>query len=259
MSFVPEKALVVSNKQLTADTVLLRVKSKISYLPGQFAQLSLPGIGECPVSFCSYSGGFVEFAVRDAGGVTGCLCRLKKGDFVWVRGPFGHGFPLAGLAGRNLVLVGGGTGVAPLRSVVHYVLNGRKSLFGLQLFFGFKGYDDIIFRDDFDRWRLSCDVRLSLDNPCRHLKCFAGFVTDLIKRHRVEKNSVAFICGPPAMTRFAVQALMAKGLSEKDIFVSMERLMQCGTGKCGHCMVNDKYVCKDGPVFRADVAGALRD
>lgn len=258
MSYVPEKVKVAGVKKLTGDTVLLRLNRKMRHLPGQFAQLSLLGIGECPVSFCSYSRDYVEFMVRDVGSVTEHICKLNKGDCLWIRGPFGSGFPLKDSVGKNIVVIGGGTGVAPLRSVVQYVKQGY-GFRGLQVFFGFNGYDDILFRDEFDLWKLSCDFKISLDNPCSHLHCFAGFVTELVKKSAIDRNSVAFICGPPVMTRFAAQSLIGKGLAEKDIFVSLERLMQCGTGKCGHCMINDKYVCKDGPVFNWSIAKQLRD
>ncbi len=251
MIYVPSPARVERAQKLTENISLLRIKSSMEHMPGQFVQASVLGIGECPISICSYSPRFIELCVRAVGNVTNALCSLKRGDALFVRGPYGRGYPMKEVEGKELLLIGGGTGAAPLRSVVEYYYRHRKRYPALRVFAGFKSPEDIIFKDEFKKWKKelsSCLV--SVDKPAKGWRGEIGAVTCLLGKAKINKESAAFVCGPPVMVKFVAERLNSAGVPDSSIFVSMERLMYCGVGKCGHCMVNGKFVCKDGPVFR---------
>jgi anaerobic sulfite reductase subunit B len=253
MIYTPKPAKIDKITRLTEDTFLLRVKTRMSHAPGQFVQASLLGIGECPISICSYSKNFVELCIRRVGSVTNALCNLEKGDTVFIRGPYGNGYPMKELEGKELVIVGGGTGVAPLKAVVDYYSKNRKSYSGLSVFVGFSCPEEILFKEEVKKWQKELRTcLLSVDRACDDWKGNIGVVTCLLDKAKINKESAVMICGPPVMIKFVAEKLSSEGVSDKQMYVSMERLMYCGLGKCGHCMINGSFVCKDGPVFRLD-------
>jgi len=225
----------------------------LNYRPGQFYMVGLPGYGEAPISVTSGPGeAAVELCVRAVGNLTNALHGLRKGDKVWLRGPFGRGFSLDEFYGRDIVFVAGGIGMVPMRSLVKAVLAEREKFGRLTLIYGSKSPDEMLFIEEMDGWRAAgVDIRLTVDEPAPLWKGNTGVVTTLIpKVDMAEKKTAGVVIGPPVMYRFVILSLNAKGLGPDDIYVSLERRMKCGIGKCGHCQINSLYVCQCGPVFK---------
>jgi len=256
---LPELARVKEKITETADTISLRLSladpRRLDYQPGQFNMLGLPGFKEAPFSFSSLGDGDGSFVhtIRAAGNVVSALYRLNPDDAVAFRGPFGAGWPLDKAEGKNLILVGGGIGMAPLRPVVEYVLRNRDHFRDVFLLYGAKTSDDLLYGRQLARWNedgitvlLAADeVRSELPLPVQE-----GVVTKLLPRVRVDPSeTIAFMCGPQVMMKFAAGGLILDGQAPNDIYVSLERRMECGVAQCGHCQIGAKFVCKDGPVF----------
>ncbi len=253
---------MVSFTRESPDNFTLKLSKRLECEPGQFVQVSLPGVGECPISVCSASGEPLELNVRQVGVVTNALAQLKRGDAVFVRGPYGKGYPMALLKGNSLVLVGGGCGVAPLKGVVEYVARHREDFREVYLFLGFRSPSDVLFQRHLAGWKARYRLSVSVDeNPAN--TCFdgkVGFVTKLLEEARFDNsNKVVFMCGPPRMMDACAAVLRGKGFHDDQIFVSAERLMYCGVGKCCHCMIRGKFTCVDGPVFRLDELGGFKE
>jgi len=255
---LPEVARVQRKITESADTIslrLCRVDSRpLSYRPGQFNMLGLPGFKEAPFSFSSlgdYTGTFVH-TIRAAGNVVSALCRLDRGDPVAFRGPFGAGWPLDKAAGKNLVLVAGGIGMAPLRPVVEHVRRNRDRFRDVFLLYGAKTTEDLLYRRQLAQWNEEITVLLAADQVRGELPLPVqeGVVTKLLPRVQVAMpETITFMCGPQVMMKFAAGALILNGQSSGDIYVSLERRMECGLALCGHCQIGAKFVCRDGPVF----------
>jgi len=243
-----------SNKDNKGDNKVKKNNDgKLDYLPGQFYQVSIPGIGEAPISVCSYSEDFIEFNVRAVGDVTDAIAKLNEGDELWLRGPYGTHYPMKEMLGKSLMIIGGGTGTAPLRGVIKYIEKHRADYDRVHLFIGFRSPEAIIFKKDLELWNRLFDLRLTVDKADTDYKGKVGLVTKVVEESGLNAdNKSAIVCGPPAMIKFTVMALEKMGFSHSQIFVSEERRMKCGVGMCGHCMISGIYVCKDGPVFRYD-------
>ncbi len=255
---IPEVARVQKKITESADTIslrLVRVDSRpLDYQPGQFNMLGLPGFKEAPFSFSSLeddTGTFVH-TIRTAGNVVSALYRLGPGDEVAFRGPFGAGWPLDRAQGKNLILVAGGIGMAPLRPVVEYVRKSRDHFGDVFLLYGAKTSDDLLYRRQLAQWNEEITVLLAADQVRGELPLPVqeGVVTKLLARvHAALPETITFMCGPQVMMKFAAGALILDGQSPRDIYVSLERRMECGLAQCGHCQIGAKFVCKDGPVF----------
>jgi len=257
--YVPPKAKIIDYVRESPDTFTITLDYKCDHPVSGFVMLSITGIGECPISICSYSKDYLKLNIREVGNVTRHLGVLKKGAEVLVRGPYGKGYPMDKLTGNNLVIVGGGCGVAPLKGIVEYVETRRHDYKNVNLIFGFRTPKDILFKKEMDEWKNKYDLLLTVDKneePKQNESCYSGnvgFVTDALKNKNItNENTVAFICGPPVMIKFVLKILLDKGFHKDQIFISAERLMNCGIGICGHCMIHGKYTCLDGPVFRYD-------
>lgn len=253
--YVPNPYKILEFRREASDSFTLKVDWQGKHDPGQFFQISLPGIGEAPISICSYHKDYVEFNIRQVGTVTNELSKLKAGDDLLIRGPYGKGYPMDKLKGNDLIVIGGGCGLAPLRGVIEYIEANRKDFGDMTMFMGFRTPDNILFAKDVARWKRENKTFVSVDrNPAK--TCFdgkVGFVTESLKADRFDnKNKIAFICGPPVMMRACIDILYSKGFHDDQIFISAERLMNCAFGICGHCMIRGKYTCMDGPVFRYD-------
>ncbi len=227
-------------------------KKRPVFLPGRFVEVSVFGFGEMPISVASshLKKDSVLLSVNNIGNVSSAMHRLKKGDVVGLRGPYGNGFPLQKFFGKNIVIVAGGCGFAGLRSLVETIELQRSKFGNVDLFYGARSASDVVYKRDLQRWgKKRINVQVSVDSGKKG-KFFVGFVTELIKQARLNpKDSVVAFCGPGKMTEFAVEILKKKGFKEKQMFLSLERLMHCGMGKCAHCNFGHKYVCIDGPVF----------
>lgn len=219
--------------------------------PGQFFEVSIPKYGEAPISVSGIGEGLVDLTIRRVGKVTNEIFEKYKGDRLFLRGPYGNGFDVNLYKKKELVIVAGGTGVSPVRGVISYFADHMEERKSMAIITGFKSAKDILFKKDFDYWRKRMDVTLTLDQGEETEEHKIGLVTQYIPDLQFEKVSeaAAIVVGPPAMMRFSVQALLKRGFIEENIWISQERKMCCGLGKCGHCKIGDKYVCLDGPVF----------
>jgi sulfhydrogenase subunit gamma (sulfur reductase) len=229
------------------------------------------GVGEAPISICAarIKPDVLELCVRKVGRVTNAIHKRKEGDILWVRGPYGNGFPMEKMEGSHLLLIGGGLGIAPLRGVLQYTLQNREKYKDITVFYGIRCYSLMLFRDEFLHLFREGDkqgVKFYLsyedaeDKECNQLacerseRCTQGVVTKLFGKTEVSpENTYAIICGPPIMYKFVVKELTKRNFDPRQIYMTLERRMKCGIGKCGHCIIGEgnsiKYVCKDGPVF----------
>jgi NAD(P)H-flavin reductase len=225
-----------------------------SLRPGQFNMLWAFGAGEVPISLSGPPGPVREVVqtIRAVGPVTQELRRLRRGDAVGLRGPFGTAWPLEEIAGCDVVLVAGGIGLASLRSALHALLSERERYGRIVLLFGARTPSDILFSHELESWRgrFDVDVEITVDRAAHDWHGLVGVVTALIPRAPIDPpKTAAFVCGPEIMMRFAVLELERRGVPPSRLWVSMERNMKCGIGLCGHCQMGPFFVCKDGPVF----------
>jgi len=269
--YIPRAAIIEDIEDLTYDTKLFRLKFKnrcdceaageSDYEPGQFVQVSVLGAGEAPISICSSPAdkGYFELCVRDAGLVTGAMHKLKKGDEIGIRGPYGNNFMIEEVKGQDFAFVAGGIGLAPLRSAINYVVANRSEYGNVTILYGARTKEDIVFADDLDEWAQidGIDVHVTIDKPQQGWTGHTGVVTTLLDEIRSMSRRRCFVCGPPIMIHFTVKELLDAGWAQENIITTLERHMKCGVGKCGHCYIGDKYVCTDGPVFTYSQINAL--
>ncbi len=233
----------------------------LGHAPGQFLEVSLPGYGEAPISISSSPTvpERLQLCVRNVGTVTGALHRLSPGAQVGIRGPFGRGFPVDRMRGRNILVVAGGLGLAPLRSLIGYVLDRRSEFGHLTILVGARTPAELLFCEEYAGWERphDVDVHVTVDRPAEGWSGHVGVITTLFPKIQIDpKTTIVTIVGPPVMYRFALAETFSKGVPPDQVYVSLERRMKCGVGKCGHCQMNGVYVCQKGPVFSyAEVAG----
>jgi NAD(P)H-flavin reductase len=225
------------------------------FRPGQFAQISLFGVGEFPASLPpSPTEDETFFTIRQVGSCTSALFDLKPGEKFAVRGPYGNGFPMEEYYGKNLVFVAGGIGIIPLRSCIVYALKNRDKYERIQIFHGAKTPKELMYVSNLREWSRTAGVEchLTVDRADAAWTDHVGVVGSLFKKPGVQvpvENTIAFVCGPPIMFRFVIKDLLGMGFQEQNIVSTLERYMKCGIGKCGHCCIGVAYVCVDGPVF----------
>jgi NAD(P)H-flavin reductase len=230
--------------------------------PGQFNMLTAFGVGEAAISLSAVpaAGSRLVHTIRAVGPVSSALTRLKRGDPVGVRGPFGVGWPMEGAQGRDVLIMAGGLGLAPLRPALHGLLAERERYGRIRLLYGARGPDDILFRREVQAWRARFDaeIEVTVDHAPSDWRGHVGMVTTLLDQAGFDPDrTIALLCGPEIMMRFSIAALHALGLKPDAIFLSMERNMKCAIGHCGHCQFGTVFVCRDGPVFRLDRIEAL--
>ncbi|MFH1399162.1 MAG: FAD/NAD(P)-binding protein [Candidatus Woesearchaeota archaeon] len=258
--YIPKLYEIVGKQWHTSDTCVLKVKAELPHEPGQFFQVSVLNMGEAPISVCSYQQGVIDLNVRDVGTVTHAICKLEVGDKVGIRGPYGHGYPMEAMQGNEIVIIAGGTGFSPVRGVVEYVEQHPEDFKGITMFIGFRDPSNILFKEDIERWSKKYNVNLSVDKGDDGWQGKVCFVTKLLEDSGINnKGKIAIACGPPVMIGFVLKILKKLCWHDDQIYVSLERMMSCGIQKCGNCLVHGKYVCKDGPVFRYDLAKELVD
>lgn len=266
--YTPHLAQLVKVTSLTAAEKMFEFRfkdgSELGHRPGQFVEVSILGLGEAPISISSSPtrNGSFQLAVRNVGNVTRRLHTMKKGAYVGIRGPFGNGFPLDDLEGKDVLLIAGGIGLFPLRSLIQYILNRRESFGRVILLFGARSPAERLFVDELDAWRQRPDVEFyeTVDRGDQDWKGNVGVITTLIPGITIDpKNTMAAVVGPPIMYRFVIGELKKKDLADENIILSLERRMKCGVGKCGHCQINGVYVCLEGPVFTLDRLRHLRE
>ena len=259
---VPTPLRVARRTRETHDTWTLELEPAngsglAGYAPGQFGMLYAFGKGEVPISISALP---LVHTIRAVGAATSMICALRPGDVVGARGPFGSAWPLAEAEGHDVVVVAGGIGLAPLRPVVHHLLEQRDRHGDVVVLYGGRAPAELLYTDEVARWRARFDVEVgvTVDRGDADWHGRVGVVTTLIPRAGFDPaNTVAMVCGPEVMMRFAVLALLERGVAAERIWVSLERSMKCAIGLCGHCQLGPAFMCKDGPVFRWDAVEPL--
>jgi NAD(P)H-flavin reductase len=223
------------------------------FLPGQFNMLYLPGYGEAAISISSDTErrDMIGHTVRFVGNVTRAITRLKTGDVVGVRGPFGTHWPVEKLEGKDIVIAGGGIGIPPMRPVIYHIIRNRSKYGKVTILYGARTPADLLYTSELEEWRKSdIDIQVTVDRADANWQGQVGVVSMLFYRFRLDQTRTAVLtCGPEIMIRFVVFEALARRVPADQIFVSMERNMKCGQGSCGHCQIGPFFVCKDGPVF----------
>jgi anaerobic sulfite reductase subunit B len=252
--FDPVKTTIVKKQKMGRD-YFMRVKAPVNYEPGQFFQLTVLGFGEAPISIASWDQEYIDFIINPVGTVTKEMVRKKVGDTLLIRGPYGYGYPMHYFHNNTLLLIGGGCGVAPLKGVMEYIAKHRGHYRDVHCFYGYRTPGDSLFTKEFEQWENdgTFTFHYAYSSPPPEFKGPKGYVTNYIESSGLDnRDKAALICGPPPMMLAAIDSLKKLGFNDDQIWISHERHMKCATGMCGHCMIEGKYTCKDGPVFRWD-------
>lgn len=260
--YIPVGAEIIDIVKHTEIEWTYRVKcSTEDVLPGKFYEVSIPKFGESPISVSGYGDDYVDFTIRSVGKVTNELFNYKIGDKFFIRGPYGNGFDVSLYEDRKIVVVAGGSGLAPVRGVVEYFYKNMDKCKNFKLIVGFRSPQDILFKDDLKRWSEKLEVIVTVDKADENYNGNIGLVTEYIPNLKINdtNNTSAIVVGPPMMMKFTVEEFLKRDLAENNIWVSYERKMCCGVGKCGHCKMDDTYICIDGPVFDYSYAKNLID
>lgn len=257
-SYRIKKAKILHTKKMTENEkffeIVLKSGESLDHEPGQFVMISLLGIGEIPISVCSSPTRRDSFdiCVRAVGKVTTCIHKLEAGDEVGIRGPYGKGFPVRILEGNSLLIIAGGLGIAPLRSLINYVLANRRDFGMVHILLGCKEPKELLFSEELEQWNERTDLyyACTVDRAAPDWAGNVGLITTLIPGVDIEPvRTFAAVVGPPVMYKFVIKELLAKEIPERQILLSFERHMKCGNGKCGRCQIQSLYCCQDGPVF----------
>lgn len=256
----PFMAKITLIKKETYDTSTYRFQLKenpaFSFLPGQFNMVGIPGVGEAPISLSSEPGqkNKIEHTIRAVGRVTEAVAQRKEGEWLQIRGPYGRGWPIEDARGKNILVVAGGIGLAPLRGFLHQVWKNRQDFGKVVILYGARTPNDFLFKQELSGWRKKPNTQLLLTvdevPPPVRWKENQGVVTTLFDRMDISPhNTLALICGPEIMMRFVAVGLLQRGYLSSRLYLSLERRIKCGVAQCGHCQIGPKYVCRDGPVF----------
>lgn len=268
-NILPMLGVVTEIRMDTPDIKTFRVEALeggkcFEHMPGQCAMLSIPGVGEAMFSITSSPTvkEYQEFSIKKCGCLTSWLHQMDVGQQITIRGPYGRPFPVDDeLKGKDLLFIAGGVGLAPLHSVINYVLDKRDSYGKVDVVYGSRSKEDLLDLEEIQtRWmdpKNDIDVHLTIDRAQEGWDGHVAFVPTYVRELGFDPNKTVLVCGPPIMIKFVLQALTELGFEKTQIYTTMELRMKCGVGKCGRCNIGDKYVCKDGPVFRFDELGEL--
>lgn len=263
-NLIPMIGVVTEIRRDTPDIKTFRVEKPeggkcFDHMPGQCAMLSIPGVGEAMFSITSSPTvkDYQEFSIKKCGCLTDWLHAMEPGQQIMIRGPFGKHFPVEdALKGKDLLFIAGGVGLAPLHSVINYVLDNRADYGKVDIVYGSRSKDDLLDIEEIQTsWmdpQNQMDVHLTIDRPQEGWDGHVAFVPTYVEELGFDPNKTVLVCGPPIMIKFVLQALTKLGFKKEQVYTTMELRMKCGLGKCGRCNIGDKYVCKDGPVFRFD-------
>lgn len=269
-TLIPMVGVVTDIRIDTPDVKTFRVltpngEKPFIHKPGQCAMLSIPGVGEAMFSITSSPTNteYMEFSIKKCGCLTKWLHMIEPGQNVTIRGPYGNSFPVEGdLLGKDLLFIAGGIGLAPLRSVINYVRANRKNYGSVQIIYGSRSKEDLVdYNEIIEEWMNDdgIEVNLTIDREQEGWDGHVGFVPNYVKELSPDLSKTVLMCGPPIMIKFTLAGLKELGFKDTQIYTTMELRMKCGVGKCGRCNIGNKYVCKDGPVFRFDELGELPD
>ena len=262
-ALIPMLGVVTDIRRDTPDVKTFRVQALdggkcFEHIPGQCAMLSIPGVGEAMFSITSSPTvrEYQEFSIKKCGCLTSWLHQMDVGQQITIRGPYGNGFPVEGyLKGKDLIFIAGGIGLAPLRSVINYVRANRGNYGTVDVVYGARSAEDLVDIDEIqNEWTKTpgVNVHLTIDRAQEGWDGHVAFVPAFVTELGFDPNKTVLVCGPPVMIKFTLKALMEQGFKRNNVYTTMELRMKCGVGKCGRCNIGDKYVCKDGPVFRFD-------
>ena len=267
-TLIPKVGIITGITQETPDVKTFRVNAPeggklFEHKPGQCAMLCIPGVSEAMFSITSSPTNkeYQEFSIKKCGTLTDQLHSLEVGDEITVRGPYGNNFPVdTELKGKNLLFIAGGIGLAPLRSVINYVLDNRDDYGTVDILYGSRSMDDLVKLEEIKNvWcnAPGVNVHLTIDREQEGWDGHVGFVPSYLKELEFDTNKTVLLCGPPIMIKFVLQGLLELGFKKEQVYTTFELRMKCGVGKCGRCNIGSKYVCKDGPVFRFDEVDEL--
>lgn len=259
--YIPFPSKILEVIEHTDIEYTFRMEFKGDVKPGQFFEVSIPRFGEAPISVSGIGENFVDLTIRRVGKVTNEIFKNYVGDKLFMRGPYGNGFDVDIYKNKELVVVAGGTGLSPVRGVVDYFAKNTNETKGTTLITGFKSPKDMLFKDDLKRWNDSINLIVTVDSAEEGYTGNTGLVTKFIPELDIKdkENVQIIVVGPPMMMKFTVMEFLKLGIKEENIWISQERKMCCGLGKCGHCKIDDTYVCLDGPVFNYTKGKLLRD
>ena len=269
-ALIPEIGVITDIRVDTPDVRTFRVvtpdgKKPFIHIPGQCAMLSIPGVGEALFSITSSptETDYLDFSIKKCGCVTTWLHQMEVGQQITIRGPYGNGFPVdTELAGKDLLFIAGGIGLAPLHSVINYCRHYRSRYGKIDIVYGSRSMADLVdFPEIIDEWckEDGINVHLTIDNAQPEWDGHVGFVPSFVKELNFDTSKTVLMCGPPIMIKFTLAGLMELGFQKNQVYTTFELKMKCALGKCGRCNIGDKYVCKDGPVFRLDQMDELPD
>ncbi len=268
-NIIPMLGVVTAIRTDTPDIKTFRVEAVgggkcFDHMPGQCAMLSIPGVGEAMFSITSSPTvkDYQEFSIKKCGCVTEWLHQMDVDQQITIRGPYGKPFPVNDeLLGKDLLFIAGGVGLAPLHSVINYVLDNRENYGKVDIVYGSRSKEDLLDLPEIQSsWmdpKNKMNVHLTIDRPQDNWDGHVAFVPTYVKELEFTPDRTVLVCGPPIMIKFVLQALTELGFEKTQVYTTMELRMKCGVGKCGRCNIGDKYVCKDGPVFRFDELGEL--
>lgn len=259
--YLPKRSKILKIDKHTDIDYTFRMEYEGCVKPGQFFQISIPKSGEAPISICGIGDGYLDFTIRKVGTLTSVILKLNVGDYMFMRGPYGNGFDIDFYKGKEIVVAAGGTGLAPVKGLIDYFAENSHEAKGFTVIKGFKSPEDILFKEDIERWKNSINTILTVDKAPEGYEGNIGLITNYIKDLEFNNIDMAqiIIVGPPIMMKFTVLEFLKRGVKEENIWVSYERRMSCGVGKCGHCKIDDTYICLDGPVFNFTKAKYLID
>ena len=253
--YTPTLISVSKVRQELSDTFTLEFdlaeKSEIGlFEPGQFNMMYAFGVGEVPISISGGNEKRLLHTVRNVGAVSAALCRARVGEQVGIRGPYGSSWPVKNCQKKNLLIIAGGIGLAPLRGVIYEVLKNRELYGHVTLLYGARSADTILYSQELAQWQKKIQVNITIDQADETWVGNVGVVTNLIDKSNIDQDTIAFLCGPEIMMRFCLNKLLKKQMQPENIFLSLERNMKCAIGLCGHCQYGPYFICKEGPVFR---------
>ena len=267
-SFIPYVGKIIDIRQETPDVKTFRVVGKdgkklFEHIPGQCAMLIVPGVGESMISITSSPTlkDYMEFSIKKCGCVTEWLHSAEVGQEIAVRGPIGNGFPVEGaLKGKDILVIAGGIGIAPVHSVVNYMMDKRDNYGKIQVIYGARSKADLVRLDEMQNvWKKqpNCSIDITIDRAEEGWDGHVGFVPAYLEEIGFSTDCIGIVCGPPIMIKFVLQGLKKLGFTDDQIYSTLELRMKCAIGKCGRCNIGNKFVCKDGPVFRFDQINEL--
>lgn len=259
--YLPKAYKILEVRKETAIDYTFKVAYEGPLVGGQFMEISVPGVGEAPISICHFDDHSLEMTIRKVGRLTDKIFDLTAGDTLYMRGPYGNGFDLDNFRGKNVAFIAGGTGLAPVRKTIDYFASNKDQINSLEVLIGFKSPSDQLFVEDIKRWSLDHAVTVTVDRADESWQGETGLITTHIQGLDLSQVSdkIAVVVGPPIMMKFTTLELKKQGFKEENIWVSFERKMSCGIGKCGHCKIDETYVCLEGPVFNYVKAKTLID